>query len=1436
MTFSRILLCIGAFLSIGGIGWAQQLRPVSSNKTDLSKAAIERHLQSKHPQIPADPNKPTPGKYLLERPAVRASQLRSRIGASSTPHPASQVPTPSILPGIQFRPTLPAGDIANSVVTADFNGDGHMDFVVANGGTNDLWFYAGNGDGSFQLPRIIPLTKGLTPVYLATADLRGNGIHDLIVAESDTSTIGVLLGNGDGTFGYEQEYFLPQPPGALVVDDFNHDGKLDIVAVMVTVNPPSGPGVPYLATLFGDGTGAFAQPVMTINPGFYSTATSIASADVNNDGLPDVLITGPGLENSQVYLNVGDGTFTPGALVIANGSFNVLLAGALSDLNGDGCTDAAVADGNGVVWIALGDCQGNFAAPSHVSTGDSNSWVVLADMNGDGHLDIVTTTIPLVDPSLGGVAGNMLTVAFGDGKGNFSSARDYVSTGMSYSLAIADFNGDGHPDVVSVSPDTDTATVYTNDGSGGFGFPQGEWAGIPGTDIINEPLSAPSFVDLNGDGQPDMVLLDEGYNGEYFITALLNDGTGRFSSPISSDAGVSIVSQQMGDYRLGDFRNTGHADFLATAAFPNTANVSPYILFAPGNGDGTFAKASIIAAPGAGGEMTIGDFNRDGKLDFVAVGANSAGTEFVLTTFLGNGDGTFRNAGNVSFPASAENISRVFAGDFNRDGKLDILVYNTGNGYWTTASYVWEFLGNGDGTFQPGIQLFSAFQPMTMADVNGDSFLDIVRYDFMWPDGTTETLGPAKFTTYLDQPSGSFAQSSSYAPYSGTPLQSPPYLQFGDPQTSSMVADLNGDGKPDEIAFQQLPSPGDVYAQILMGNGDGTFSPTFDLFDFQKPYTFPAYAHVLDGSTFSDLIEIDGGTTSMHVFKGGPAPALQLALEESQVTGTSGCGWVFLNLPSASATTVTLASSVSGVILPASVTVPANSLSQRFCYTLGSTYDWRQVFDIRAQLASDIAVAYASQSYVFGFSEIISPSAAQAVYPGQSTLPVTVSLTSSQGYSSTVQLTCLGLLEGETCSFGQNTLAVSPAQVATTSLVINTSASTINASGSVVISASDGNATKLQALNLAVVSLSVIPLGNALVESASPGNGTGQILIQGIPPYAPTCSGLPVGVICSFSGNQQDYPIQTTLTVSANVPAGIVPGNYPFSVGVASGPESTSVPFTLAVQDFALQPPVSGSAWVPPGGTATVNMTAQSLNSFSSIISVSCTLSTGSCTGGSFQLGPNGTAVTLTVSEPSNASLGAQTLTVTATSGAITHTVSFPLYVADYSGTLSASTLTMAREGNGALTATVNTTAGFAGSVSFACNGAAQLTCSFSPSAVQPTATSPQTTNVTITASNSALLLPGNHNRHRLLLFALICPLGLLFGIVRKRQSGALRSAFCLVLFVLSLNLLSCGGNGYSGGGGSVGGSNIYTISITATAAGTNTTRTLGTLTVTVTH
>lgn len=1446
--FSRSVLHVLVLLTVAVVlpSRAQTIRQppgtpaVSIPHSLRRKLLIERHFESRQPHPITEFNRAVPGSTLLSEHRLSGARVRARVRASLLQ--ASQTSSSTAIePGVQLRPFLPAGSIPTSVATGDFNGDGHMDFVVANGLSSDLWIYLGKGDGTFQLPRIIPLSKGLSPVAIAAASLRGNGVLDLVVAEFDSSSIGVLLGNGDGTFGYEQLYTLPEPPDSLVVNDFNHDGKMDVAAVMVTAVTPASARVPYIALLFGDGTGKLGSPAIT-NSGFYSTAWNIASGDVNNDGLPDLLITGPGIENSQVFLNNGDGTFTAGQTILANGAFNSFLDGRLADVNGDGCPDAAIADAATVVWIALGDCSGSFGTPKEVQMGDSNAAVRIVDVNGDGNPDIVTSSLPALDPKDGFLAGNTLSVAFGDGKGNFTTGRNYVGKSQSYSIGVADFNGNGKPDFVTANNDTDTVTVYQNDGSGGFGFPQGLFAGVPGQYPPNNPVSALSFADLNNDGKTDAFSLDEGYNGEYYATGFLNDGTGKFTGPISSDTGISINSNWIDDYRLGHFRDSAHLDMVAIGFDSGSSASGQFILFLAGNGDGTFTKGTPVAATGAQGILTTGDFNKDGKLDFVAVEGQGTHT---VTTFEGNGEGTFHALAPVSFTDTTGTVAaRIWTGDFNRDGRLDVLIFTTANGFFTTGSSVWEFDGNGDGTFQPGRQLFSDFQPFALADVNGDGSPDMARYDLLWPDGTTQMATQARFETYLGQTDGTFAQSSNDAPYTGSPDLVKPYQQFGDPLATSLVADYNGDGKPDEAAFQWPGIGGGLnYAQFLMGNGDGTFTPTYDIFPFYLQ-GFPLYAHDLDGDGIADMVEVDSGNSQLHVFKGGRAPALQIALEESVVTGNSGCGWVFPNVASSSAQTVMLSSSVAGVLLPSSVTIPAGALSAKFCYSLDSNFDWRQVFDINAQLNGDTATAYASDSYVLGFSETVSPSSSQLppLYPGQSSGPLTITLTSSQGYSSTANLYCEGLVPGDSCQFGSSTLDVSSAGPATTAVTLVTGPDSFQygSNPSFTIVADDGNVMKRQTVTLNLANLEVGTTGSQNALSISPGNGSSQFIVWGIPPYQFSCSGLPPGASCSFSGDQLPYPSTSTITANVDVPAGIADGSYPFSVFVSSQSYTASGKLTLEVLSYSVQAPPSTNDWVIAGTTQDVSIGVQGSSNWNGAgaVAVSCSLDlAATCNGGNAFPGTGSASpFHLSISVPAGTAPGKHQLTVTTVYGGSTQTYTFPLYVVTFGGSLSTSSLTIPAGTSGTLTATLNASAGFSDNVTLSCSGSSMITCSTSPSLAPVVGGTPEAVSVTVATSAAAMQKtgPASFPIRSPLLFAGLLPLMFWNWRLRRRWFAVL---FSLVACILILSMGACGGGGSaptSGGGG--GGSSSYSITITANPANTTVSEKIGTLTVTVNH
>jgi len=1137
--------------------------------------------------------------------------LTSNIGALAAPiSPASlSLNLPASLPGFDFHPTLPTGYLPTSVATGDFNKDGKMDWVVSNGGDNSLWLYLGNGDGTNQMPIIIPCT-GSAPVQVVAADLRKIGILDLVVAETDSQTIGVFLGNGDGTFAPEVTYLIPRPPLSVAVGDFNGDGHQDIV-VGLQGDEFSGP----LATLSGDGTGKFGPPITFLadntDIGSYAV-TQIIAADLNGDGLTDlVLVDQGGIEfraGVHSYLSLGNGTFKDAQFVQGN------IAVALGDMDEDGCLDAVSVNPIGLVSIAKGFCDGTFDTVGGISmgAGEQPVSVALADMNGDGHLDVVAAGANF---GSGGVFGqdatNLVMVLPGDGRGNLGLSHVYRSEPSMFGLALTDLNGDGHPDVIAASQDTDTASVFLNDGHGALPGPTGEYigygdnAGASFSGALNAPFSNFFVRDIDGDGKPDLALVETTqFSGSpWKLAVMLNDGTGHFSPAIRST--IADAADTPLGYALADFRNTGRPDLLVYEA--NTiVEGNPAVSFSPNIGNGQFGPhVTTPIDPTLISEFAVlaaGDFNGDGKLDFVVAGTKPvAGGPVEILTFLGNGDGTFLQAASQT-SVTAAGPRAIFAGDFNHDGKLDIIFWAS-NG---STGGVYEMLGNGDGTFQPAKLLFTDFGPFTMADLNHDGLLDIVEYILPLTTTGDQTYG---FNIYLGQPDGSFQLAHSYKPYTG--LFSPAYrFDNGSPQQQSgpMVADFNGDGNPDIAAFQfqaTFPST-QSYLQILTGNGDGSFTPSFAITPFHKN-GIPVTAADVTGDGRADLIEVDGLVSSFHVIPSIPGPALQLSLPVQPIIGTNGTLVVTQTLVSATPSNITLSASDSSITIQPTATIPAGSLSATVPFTIGAGFNSSKAFSFTAQLGTQTAVVYTHQATTaFSGFHAFANFGSTTVPPGGA-ISNGIGLVSYGGYTvPTVQFSCQGLPAGASCEFSPGSVGVQPEPETGTSFVIQTSPSIPVGAYTFSVVATDGVITESVPIRLIVADFNVafsptsvtVVTGkpasfNLVVGSIGEWTDFVNVSCQVSPPNAIFC---PVGSPLTLPGT---YPATVTTN---NAP----PGDYTFSVSASADGVTHNAPVAVLHVQGVSSTISSNSATIPVGSSATFNLSLNSQNGLTDVFTFSC--------------------------------------------------------------------------------------------------------------------------------------------------------------------------------------------------------------------------------------
>jgi hypothetical protein len=725
-----------------------------------------------------------PGASLSARAALHPADNLHAMQRS----PFAASTTPAALPGISFRASLPAGALPSGLVTGDFNGDGKLDWVVANAGDNSLDLYLGNGDGTAQLPIIIPVL-GQSPVAVAAADLNGDKKLDLVVAEADSGTIGVLFGNGDGTFQPEVQILLDVAPVALAIADLNGDGHPDLLAGIDSTDTQ----LNFFAAFLNNGSGHFGSPIFAPNPApEFLDGDNLSVADVNNDGIPDVLVAGTNAEGTvvQMFIGKGDGTFTAGQQVDeSSGPVRDVTNAVLVDVNGDGCADVVDVDTVALIHIFPGDCKGNFDNQTNFQvygSGDIGFGLAVADINGDGQLDIIVGGVQKGAPGgfFGTETGNTVSVRYGNGKGHFGPAQVYRGDPGMFALAIADLQGNGHPDVITANQDANTTTVYVNNGSGNFGPPLGGYDGFeegPQISPIGSPDSRFEVADINGDGKPDLGLIElaDSLGGDVNIAVMLNQGSGQFSTPILSASIVPFTGLTVGDFIFADFRKTGQPDFLAEL-FDGTAASSPRLVYAQNMGNGQFGAAVPLPFTAQGdfgvGAIGVGDFNKDGNLDFaVTTATGPTGNPDQLTVYLGHGDGTFTQSYQVNFGSgSAGDLwpQGLWVGDANGDGKQDIYVWLYNNVFvpgTPGGRDLFQFLGNGDGTFQPAQKVLQDLSAMTMVDLNHDGRLDVIDIESastLIAEGEPGTAPPT-VNVYLGQANGTMGAPTTYMPYSG---------------------------------------------------------------------------------------------------------------------------------------------------------------------------------------------------------------------------------------------------------------------------------------------------------------------------------------------------------------------------------------------------------------------------------------------------------------------------------------------------------------------------------------------------------------------------------------------------------------------------------------------------------------------------------------------
>jgi hypothetical protein len=725
--------------------------------------------------------------------------------------------------GTAFMITVTALDASNNVV-ATYSGTVHFtstDGQAALPANTTLT----NGTGKFSVTLITPGPQTITATDTVTASITGTSNSITVI---DVATHFSVTAPANATAGIAFNFTVTAlDAGNNTVTTYS--GTVHFTSTDAQASLPAN-------SMLTNGSGTFSATLMTTGPQTI-TATDTASASITGTSSSIAVIgqathfsvTAPASATTGTAFNI-----TVTALDAMNNvasTYSGMVHFTSSDAQADLPINSTLSEGTDMFPVALKTAGSQtITATDTVKasiTGTSNS-ISVAAAGAENPVPLIS--LPLIPTAVvpGAAAFNLTVNGTGFVPGsvvqwnNSPLTTTFVSKSKLTAAILAS-------DVAAANT---AAVTVVNPASGGgtsnVAFFETtaptSWAGLSPPAEFSAGVGGVSVAtgDFNGDGKLDLVVVHNVSTNN--VSILLGNGDGTFQPAVSYAVGSTPVS-----VAVGDFNGDGKLDLVVV----DSADATVSILL--GNGDGTFQQSFELPAFGSSpASVAVGDFNGDGKLDLAVTNENTganlgAGTVSVL---LGNGDGSFQPA--LDF-AAGPNPGPVVVGDFNGDGKLDLVVANNDVGTNAMNTTISILLGNGDGTFQAAHAFPVGTNPSSLAaaDFNGDGKLDLA----------VANHDTNNVSILLGNGDGTF--------------QSAINLSAGLEPSSVVVADLNGDGKLDLA----VANAGTNTVNLLLGNGDGTFQTAVPYATDNRLLSLALGDFNRDGRL--DLAAIDGGNAEV---------------------------------------------------------------------------------------------------------------------------------------------------------------------------------------------------------------------------------------------------------------------------------------------------------------------------------------------------------------------------------------------------------------------------------------------------------------------------------------------------------------------------------------------------------------------------------------------